>query len=161
MRIQLLILALIVLFGAECSAVKKAAVQPVKVLGVAMEPALKDGDRIFIARSFDQIDRGDIVIFYFPHDTRKSYIKRVVGLPNERVEIRDGAVLINGESLPEPYVDAGKNQNRQTVKELKVPENSYYVVGDNRDFSSDSRTWGPLAKHFIYGKFLSKYYSAK
>ena len=161
MKIHLLLLALIVFFGADCSAIRKAAVQPVKVEGVAMKPALNDGDRIFIARSFDQINRGDIVIFYFPADTRKSYIKRVVGLPNERVELRDNKVLINGDVIPEPYVEAGNNQFRQSGKEIKVPEDSYYVIGDNRDFSSDSRTWGPLAKHFIYGKFVGKYYSAK
>lgn len=161
MKVHLPILALIVLIGSDCSAVKKLAVQPVKVEGVAMEPALRNGDKIFIARSYDRIDRGDIVIFYYPADPSKSYIKRVVGLPNERVEIREGKVLINGESIPEPYVDARNNQAWQSRKEVKVPEGSYYVLGDNRDNSNDSRAWGPLPRHFIYGKFASKYYSAK
>ncbi len=160
MKINLLFLAFFLLIGASCSVVKKIAVQPVKVEGVAVEPGLKHGDRIFIARSYDRIDRGDIVIFYYPADQSKSYIKRVVGLPNDRVEVREGRVLINGESLPEPYVVAEKNQSMRSSEEIKLAEDSYYVLGDNRDNSSDSRSWGPLPKHFIYGKFVSRYYSA-
>ncbi|MGI9067685.1 MAG: signal peptidase I [Pyrinomonadaceae bacterium] len=160
MKVSLLFLAFFLLIGSSCSMVKKIAVQPVKVEGVAMEPGLKHGDRIFIARSYDRIGRGDIIIFYYPADQSKSYIKRAVGLPNDRVEIREGRVLVNGESLPEPYVDAKNNQAMRSSNEIKLAEDSYYVLGDNRDSSNDSRSWGPLPKKFIYGKFASKYYSA-
>lgn len=160
MRITLLVLASFFLIGSGCSAVKKIAVQRVKVEGIAMEPALKHGDSIFIDRDYDRIDRGDIVVFYYPADQTRSFIKRVVGLPNNRIEIREGKVLVNGEILPEPYVNTEKNQYLRNTGETKLPTDSYYVLGDNRDNSSDSRMWGPLAKHFIYGKFTGKYYSA-
>jgi signal peptidase I len=151
---------LVFLFGSGCSAVKKIAVQPVKVEGIAMEPSLKHGDRIFINRGYDRLDRGDIVIFYYPADQSKSYIKRIVGLPNDRIEIREGKVLVNGERLQEPYVDTKKNLSLRNSKEITLPADNYYVLGDNRDNSNDSRIWGPLPRHLIYGKFSSKYYSA-
>ncbi|MGH9883459.1 MAG: signal peptidase I [Pyrinomonadaceae bacterium] len=88
MRVKPLVLAFFILISSGCSTVKKIAVQPVKVEGIAMEPALTDGDRIFIDRGYDRIGRDDIVIFYYPADQSKSFIKRVVGLPNDRIEIR-------------------------------------------------------------------------
>ena len=148
------------LLTGACSVVKEVAVQPVQVEGIAMEPGLKHGDRIFISRNPDRIERGEIVIFYYPFDESKSYIKRVVGLPNDRVEIREGQVFVNGEEVPEPYVDSKNNQAQRSSNEITVPGNSYYVLGDNRDNSSDSRIWGPLQRKSIYGKFASKYYSA-
>ncbi len=125
-----------------------------------MEPALKNGDRVFVNRSVDKLERGDIITFYYPVDPSKSYLKRVVGLPGEAVEIRDGKVIINGNALDEPYVAPGNNRVRSDHKEIKIPVDSYYVLGDNRDNSNDSRMWGPLARKFIYGKFVRKYYSA-
>jgi len=143
-----------------CSAIRHAAVQPIKVEGIAMEPALKDGDRIFIDRNIDPLQRGDIVVFYYPADPTKSYIKRVVGLPGEAVEIRAGKVLINGTALDEPYVNPANNRVMSARAERQVPAEAYYVIGDNRDNSNDSRMWGPLQRKFIYGKFVRKYYSA-
>ncbi len=125
-----------------------------------MEPALKDGDRILIDRNVDPLKRGDIVVFYYPVEPAKSYIKRIAGLPGEAVEIRGGTVLINGNALDEPYVTASNNRVMSSRAELRVPAGSYYVIGDNRDNSNDSRMWGPLQRRFIYGKFLRKYYSA-
>jgi signal peptidase I len=160
MKINLMVVSLLLLMGSACSAVWKVAVQPVRVEGIAMEPALRDGDRILISRNLDRIERSDIVVFYFPFDESKSYIKRVVGLPNDRVEVRQGQVFVNGEKVAEPYVDSKNNQVFSSSKEIVVPEDNYFVIGDNRDNSSDSRLWGPLQRHFIYGKFVSKYYSA-
>ena len=125
-----------------------------------MEPALKDGDRLFIDRAVDKLNRGDIVVFHYPFDPSKSYLKRVVGLPGETIEIRDGRVLINGTGLDEPYVAAANNRVMSGRKVIRIPDDSYYVVGDNRDNSNDSRMWGPLQRKFIYGKFVTKYYSA-
>ena len=125
-----------------------------------MEPALKNGDRIFVDRSVDKLERGDIITFYYPADPSRSFIKRVVGLPGEAVEIRDGKVIINGNTLDEPYVLPENNRVMSGHKEIRIPVDSYYVLGDNRDNSNDSRMWGPLARKFIYGKFVRKYYSA-
>ena len=148
------------LWGAiACSAVTQ--IQPVKVEGKAMEPGLKEGDRILINRKPEKLERGDIVLFYYPADQTKSYIKRIVGLPNETVEVREGKVLINGKNLEEPYVDPKNNQALFGRKEVQVPEDSYYVMGDNRDNSNDSRMWGALQRKFIYGKYSSKYFEAK
>ena len=160
MRLQLAGLFFLILLVSSCSAIRRRAPQPVKVQGIAMEPALKDGDRILVDKNTDKLKRGDIVVFYFPLDRSKSYIKRVVALPGETVEIRDGKVLINGTNLDEPYVAPENNRVMFNREAIKVPENSFYVLGDNRDNSSDSRTWGMLQRRFIYGRFVSKYYSA-
>ena len=161
MKILLCIFGTLLLVASSCSPWPSAAVLPVKVEGVAMKPALNDGDRIFISRSFEKLERGDIVIFYYPFDQRKSYIKRIIGLPNEKVEIRGGKVLVNGKDLEETYVDLANNQSLMSQKEVAVPADAFYVMGDNRDNSYDSRSWGPLARKFVYGKFLSKYFAAE
>ena len=136
-------------------------IYPVKVEGDTMAPALNDGDKILIEREPEKLERGDIVVFLYPHDPVKSYIKRIVGLPNETVEVREGKVFVNGQHLPEPYVDPEMDKDRRNVAVLRLDADSYYVVGDNRDNSADSRIWGPLHRKFIYGKYLRKYYDAK
>jgi|SRR6185503_2550726 len=135
-------------------------VQPVKVEGTAMLPALHDGDRIVIERNPQQLERGDIIVFLFPDDQTKSYIKRIIGLPNEVVEIREGKVFVNETPLEEPYVDPQKNLSHRSSMPLRLDGNSYYVAGDNRDNSSDSRIWGPVKRELIYGKYMKKYYDA-
>ena len=132
-----------------------------KVLGDTMAPTLNDGDRIIIDRNPEKLERGDIVIFLYPDDPVRSYLKRIVGLPNETVEIREGTVFINGKPLVEPYIDPRLDQDRRSSAEIRLDADSYYVVGDNRDNSSDSRIWGPLHRKFIYGKYTRKYYDAK
>lgn len=143
------------------SACLLTGIYPVKVEGDTMAPALNDGDKILIEREPEKLERGDIVVFLYPHDPVKSYIKRIVGLPNETVEIREGKVFVNGQHLPEPYVDPELDQDRRNVAELRLDADSYYVVGDNRDNSADSRIWGPLHRKFIYGRYLRKYLDAK
>src|ERR1700752_632391 len=110
MRLLLPTLVFFVLTTTGCSALRRAAVQPVKVQGIAMEPALKDGDHIIIERNVDPLKLGDIVVFYYPSDPSKSYIKRIVGLPGETIEIREGKVLINGKAFDEPYVTPANNR---------------------------------------------------
>jgi signal peptidase I len=153
-----IILACSLLIVAACTSLP--AVQPIQVVGTAMAPALNDGDRIVIERNPQKLERGDIVVFLFPEDQTKSYIKRIVGLPNESIEIRDGVFFVNGTPLDEPYIEAKYNQSQRSVQALTVPEDSYFVAGDNRDNSSDSRIWGPLKRSLIYGKYLKKYYDA-
>jgi signal peptidase I len=161
MKISLCILGTLALLAVSCSPLRKAVILPVKVEGIAMKPALNDGDRIVIDRGFEKLERGDIVIFYYPFDQSKSYIKRIIGLPNERVETRKGKVLVNGKDIEEGYVEPVNNQSLRSQKEVTVPADSFYVMGDNRDNSNDSRSWGPLPRKLIYGKFVGKYYAAK
>jgi len=152
------ILASLLMISAACSSV--VPVQPVKVEGTAMLPALNDGDRIVIERNPQKLERGDIIIFLFPEDKTKSYIKRIVGLPNETVEIQEGKTLVNGTLLNEPYVDSQLNLSARSIARLELEADSYFVMGDNRDNSSDSRIWGPVKRELIYGKYLKKYYDA-
>lgn len=131
----------------------------VKVVGAAMLPTLKDGDKIFVDKKFDKLERGDIVIFYFPDDPKMSYIKRIVALPNDVIEINEGNVVINGTPLAEPYVDPKLNLAQRSLEKTTLPADYYFVMGDNRDNSADSRFWGPLHRKFIYGKYVKKYSS--
>src|SRR5260370_16336984 len=105
MRLLLSSLIFLAIATVGCSALRRANVQPVKVQGIAMEPALKDGDRIIIDRNVDPLTRGDIIVFYYPADPTKSYIKRIVGLPGEAVEIRTGKLLLTGPPSAEPYLN--------------------------------------------------------
>jgi signal peptidase I len=136
--------------------------QPVKVEGTSMMPTLVDQERIFINKfvyrlGIDSIERGDTVVFWFHADQSKSYIKRVIGLPGDVVEIRDGAVLVNGRQLDEPYVP-DEYRDHGTYPALKVPEGRYFVLGDHRSSSNDSRSWGPVPRHLIYGKAVFVYW---
>src|SRR5438552_16692895 len=141
-------------------------VQPVKVEGTSMLPRLHDGERIFVNKLvyYDEyrwapkIDRGDIVVFWFPDDPSKSYIKRVIGLPGDTVEIHDGLVRINGRDLQETYLDPHYNVMHRTQPPTYVLPNYYFVMGDNRDNSSDSRFWGLVPKKYVYGKALLRYW---
>lgn len=137
-------------------------VQPVKVEGTSMLPRLHDGERIFVNKlvyyKLPPLERGDIVVFWYPEDPAKSYIKRVIGMPGEMVEIRAGRILINNRELEEPYLDPQLNRNRNNQQPLLVKEHYYFVMGDNRDNSSDSRYWGLVPEKYIYGKALLRYW---
>ncbi len=134
--------------------------QPVKVEGGSMEPGLEDQERIFINKlvyRLESIERGDIVVFRYPRDTRKSFIKRVIGLPGDSVRINNGHVFLNGQLVPEPYVPAEYLDGR-SFPETVVPENSYFVLGDHRSMSNDSREFGPVLRGYIYGKAVFGYW---
>lgn len=135
--------------------------QPVRVEGMAMLPALAHGDRILVSKRFGQLKRGDIVIFRYPPEPSKSYVKRVVGLPGETVEIRGGRVLIDGNPLAEAYLDPERNQQQLDLAPVRLTGQSFFVMGDNRDNSSDSRSWGPLPTEFVYGKYAARYWRAR
>ena len=153
-----IVICVLVMTSAGCWYMR---IQPVKVEGTAMAPTLNDGDLIIIERHATKFERGDIVIFLYPEDPVRSYLKRVVGLPNETIDIREGKVFINGQPLLEPYVDPELDQSRRDLAPVTLAADSYFVIGDNRDNSSDSRIWGPLQRKFIYGKYTRKYYAAK
>ena len=132
-------------------------VQPVRVEGKAMSPTLDNGDKVFMLKRFDEIKRGDIIVHLFPEDTSKSYIKRVVGLPGETLEIRDGRVYINGQLLEEPYMQPDYF-SQDTLNPVKIAPDHYFVLGDNRRNSSDSRYWGTVARPLVYGKYWYRYW---
>lgn len=134
--------------------------QPVKVEGGSMEPGLQDQERIFInklAYRLGDIQHGDIIVFHYPRDPRKSFIKRVIGLPGDRVRVFDGHVYLNGRLLQEPYVPEEFLDSR-AYPEVNVPPDSYYVLGDHRSMSNDSRDIGPVARSYIYGKAVFGYW---
>jgi signal peptidase I len=134
--------------------------QPVKVEGTSMAPLLSDQERIFINKfvyRFEPIQRGDVVVFWYPVDHSKSFIKRVIGLPGERVEIRQGTVYVDGKILPEPYVPP-QYEDLSDFAERTVPADSYFVMGDHRISSNDSRVFGPVASQFIYGRAVFAYW---
>jgi signal peptidase I len=134
--------------------------KPVRVDGTAMMPTFNDGDRILTDENIGELKRGDVITFLYPKDTSKVYLKRVVGLPGETVEIRGGLVYINGQVLDEPYIGEAYNKQKQTFPPLVVAENNYFVMGDNRDNSSDSRYWGAVPRQLIKAKYYLTYSKA-
>src|SRR5260370_34401088 len=134
--------------------------QPVKVEGTSMAPLLSDQERIFINKfvyRFEPIERGDVVVFWYPLDRTKSFIKRVVGLRREAVEIRQGAVYVDGKIVPQPYVPP-QYEDLSDFGPVRVPKDSYFVMGDHRISSNDSRVFGPVASRFIYGRAVFAYW---
>ncbi len=134
--------------------------QPVKVEGTSMTPLMADQERIFINKfvyRLEPIERGDVVVFWYPLDHSKSFIKRVIGLPGDEVEIRRGRVFINGTALEENYVPE-QFADRSSFALMTVPPNAYFVMGDHRISSNDSRIFGPVPADFIYGKAVFAYW---
>lgn len=137
--------------------------QPVRVEGTSMLPRLEDHDRLFInkfAYHFESIDRGDIVVFRYPRDPEKSYIKRVVALPGDRIRIDHGQVWLNGSPLRESYVPK-EYRDMRSMTEMVVPDDCYFMMGDHRSISSDSREFGPVERSLIYGKAVFVYWPAR
>lgn len=155
----------------------RSVIQNFKVEGHSMEPNLHSGQYIIVNRVeylhadlnffrrllgekvepnlvylFHMPRRGEIVVFEYPKDTTRDYIKRVIGLPGETIEIRNGQVLINGVPLFEPYLNDAARAQTGNMPPKQVPPNAVFVMGDNRGNSSDSRNWGPLPLENIVGK---------
>ena len=136
--------------------------QPVKVEGTSMMPALNDQERIFINKfiyqfNVGQIERGDMVVFWYPNDPSKSYIKRVIGLPGDRVEVDHGTVVINGKRLEEAYVPQ-EYRDETSMAQRVIPPDEFFVLGDHRSSSNDSRSWGLVPRRFVYGKAVFVYW---
>jgi signal peptidase I len=134
--------------------------QPVRVEGTSMLPVLEDQDRLFInkmAYRVGEIHHGDVVVFLYPHDHSKSYIKRVIAGPGESVRIDHGRVYVNGKLLREKYVPAMYADDR-SQPEMTVPAGEFFVMGDHRSISSDSRDFGPVERSLIYGKAAFVYW---
>jgi len=136
--------------------------QPVKVEGTSMEPSLENQERIFINKfeyrfGLSSIERGDTVVFWYPLDHQKSYIKRVIGLPGDRVRIDRGQVYVNDRPLEEDYVPE-MYRDQTSMAEITVKPDEYFVLGDHRSSSSDSRSWGCVPRSDIYGKAVFVYW---
>ncbi len=150
----------IVLSLVIASAVVVFFYQPVKVEGTSMLPQLVDEQRIFVNKfvyRFDNIERGDVVVFKLPEDSSRSYIKRVVGLPGETVEVRRGKVYVDGRLVDEEHVPP-RYRDYTSHPSVTVPPDEYYVLGDHRNTSKDSRSWGTVERALIAGKAVFAYW---
>src|SRR4051812_347788 len=134
--------------------------QPVKVEGTSMMPSLQDQERIFVNKfvyRLEPIERGDVVVFRYPRDPSKSYIKRVIGMAGDQIRIDNGQVYVNGKALDETYVPSEYTDER-SYPNIVVPTHCYFVLGDHRSMSNDSRDFGAVNEGFIYGKAVFGYW---
>jgi signal peptidase I len=129
----------------------------IRVDGDSMEPTLHDGEFVIVnklAYKLGSPQRGDVIVFRYPRDPEQEYIKRIIGLPGDEVKISGGQVFINGKLIDEPYIAAPPNYH----SERSVPEGSFFVLGDNRNRSSDSHNWGPVTMDYVIGRALFVYW---
>ena len=143
-------------------------VQPVVVDGSSMEPVLRDGERLLVNKfiyydiksvGFGHLERGDIIVFWYPEDPSKSYVKRLIAFPGETVEVKDGKVYVNDVELAEPYLAEERNRSSfRSVSPTTVKKHAYFVMGDNRDNSADSRDWGFVPEKYVYGRAFFRYW---
>ena len=118
-----------------------------------------NGDRLMVQRTVGDIKRGDIVILYYPLDTRKSFVERIIALPGETISLdASGSVYINNNEINEPYLSASRNRAPRALAESMLAADEYFVMGDSRDASNDSRSWGPVKRRLIYGKVMWRYW---
>lgn len=137
------------------------AIQSYRVSGPSMQPGLNDNEYVIVnkmAYLFHVPERGDVIVFHYPLNTSEDFIKRIIGLPGDTVKVDSTHVWVNGVLLKEPYISAPANPLAQT---WKVPANEYFVLGDNRPVSDDSRDWGYVPKDFIVGKAVVVYWPLK
>lgn len=134
--------------------------QPVRVDGTSMLPTLEDQERVFVNKfvyRFERIERGDVIVFRYPLEPSKSYIKRIIAGPGDRIRIENGMVFVNGLQIDETYVPA-MYEDLRSYSEIVVGPHSYFVMGDHRNLSRDSRDFGPVDESYIYGKAVFGYW---
>ncbi|WP_425804855.1 signal peptidase I [Desulfitobacterium sp. Sab5] len=154
--LKIVVFAFIFSFGLRATVVDARVVPTPSML-----PTIQVEDRLLVDKisyKFTDINRGDVVVFQAPSNVDKrrvDYVKRVIGLPGEKIEIRDGKAFINGSELNEPYIMEEPNY---TYGPIIVPKETYFVMGDNRNNSNDSHYWGVLSKKNIEGKVLIRYW---
>ena len=149
--------------------IRTFVVQAFKIPSGSMLPTLQIGDHILVNKFlyyFTPIQRGDVIVFKFPQDETRDFIKRVIGLPGETVEIRGKQVLVNGTPLSEPYAvfddwPVSRLGERERLGPIVVPPDRLFMMGDNRDHSMDSRVWGLLDIHKVKGKAFIVYFSVR
>ena len=150
----------IVFAGVRAILIIVFVVQPVRVEGTSMQPHLVNQERVFVNKllyRFSEIERHDVVVFWYPKDRKKPFIKRVIGLPGDTIEVRASAVYVNGNQLQEEYVRTDA-RDYQAYPSVTVPEGSYYVMGDHRSSSNDSRHWGCVPAELIFGRAIFRYW---
>ncbi len=134
--------------------------QAFRVQGTSMEPLLLDGERIVVNKfvyRFRAIERGDVVVFWYPRDPSVSFVKRVVALPGDVVEIRGGELAVNGVAVKEPYLPASF-RDHDSSGPTEVRKGYYFVLGDHRRSSNDSRSWGEVPEKYIYGRAVFRFW---
>jgi signal peptidase I len=134
--------------------------QAFRVQGTSMLPLLEDGERIIVNKfvyRFQPIDRGDVVVFWYPKDPSVSFIKRVVGVPGDVVELRSGLLYVNSRRVQEQYLRPQFNDG-ESHSPVEVSKGYYYVLGDHRNSSNDSRNWGEVPEKYIYGKAFFRFW---
>jgi signal peptidase I len=139
----------------------RTLIQNFRIEGVSMEPNLHDGQYLIINKLVYYLhppERGDVVVFHYPKNPRRDFIKRIIGLPGERVEVRGESIFINREELAEPYA---LHTGKYAWGPQRLGEDEYFVLGDNRSSSSDSHSWGPLPRDALVGKAWISYWPPK
>ena len=134
--------------------------QAFSVKGTSMLPLLEDGEKIIVNKlvyRFRPIGRGDVVVFWYPGDPSVSFIKRVVGLPGDIVEMRQGLLFVNDKLVDEPYLSPAL-RDHDSYKPVEVKKGYYYVLGDHRNSSNDSRSWGEVPEKYIYGRAEARFW---
>lgn len=143
--LQTIILAVVLYFLID------AVVDRVRVENISMEPTLQPGEFLLVNKVtflINDVNRGDVVVFHYPQNPQEKYIKRVLGLPGDVVEVRDGQVFVNESLLDEPYIADAPQYNGR----WEVPDKMYFMLGDNRNQSSDSHSWGFVPKANLVGR---------
>lgn len=134
--------------------------QAFRVQGTSMLPLLEDGERIIVNKlvyRFRPVGRGDVVVFWYPRDPSVSFIKRVVGLPGDVVELREGYLFVNGKAVEEGYLNP-RFRDEESYAPVEVKKGYYYVLGDHRNSSNDSRSWGEVPEKYIYGRAEARFW---
>lgn len=138
-------------------------VEGFEIRGHSMENTLENHERVLVAKfiyMFRPIQQGDVIVFRFPNDPTRRFVKRVIGLPGDTVEIKNGIVIVNGEPVDEPYVYENGRDFRfgKNLASKRVPEGHYYVLGDHRNVSSDSRSWKAIPRDAVIGKVVFRFW---
>lgn len=171
-RALLGVLVVVAVVNTAVFAVERWVVLPLYVPSASMEPALQQGDRILVARTFesataiaDDLDRGDVLVFRAPRDGDPLVVKRVIGLPGETIEARDGVIAIDNERvlverwLPEEERATGSAAaNTVDIPRTYLDDDEVYLLGDNRDSSIDSRSFGPVSLDRVVGRVLTRFW---
>lgn len=129
----------------------------VRVENISMKPTLQPGELLLVnklAYRLGEPHHGDVIVFHYPADPSEDYIKRLIGLPGDEIRVEGGVLYINGQAVDEPYIAAPPAYNDSWT----IPADSYFVLGDNRNQSSDSHSWGYVPKKNIVGKALFVYW---
>ena len=134
--------------------------QAFRVQGTSMLPLLEDGERIIVNKfvyRIRPIERGDVVVFWYPKDPSVSFIKRIVGLPGDTVELRAGVLYVNGVAVREAYLRR-QFKDSDSYPPVQVSKGYYYVLGDHRNSSNDSRNWGEVPEKYVYGRAFFRFW---